>query len=1242
MRHPRNLPWVSLLSLCLLIGFSSSVVAQQGTLSAIGGTVRDASGAVVTGATVTLKNAGTNETRTTTTDSEGVFAFNQIVNADYAVTVEKDGFATQTFTQVAVLIGQHYALNVKLKVGVKTETVEVVAGADLIHTVSPEVTATVDQTQILNLPLLGRNPIELIRNQAGVPGILSAARSNTGINGGRPGWTEVTQDGINIQDNFIRNNGLDFVPNRPTSDTIGEFSVVQNNVGADGVGGTSQVKLATPSGTNGYHGTLYEYNRNNFLSANKFFNKAVQPNTPRTFLNQNQFGGTVGGPILKDKLFFFGGYEGFRLRNGVTQKDIIPSHDDYLNGIYTYQPTTGAPVTINVLALMNGKAGIPGPLSVSPAVQSFILSKLRPAAQANAAGLCGDSPIIRNLTCFQFNQGNTTNRDQGVARLDYNINSKHSLQMIAQRFTDYQTRSDIDSVDLTPNAFIPTKARLYTGAWRWTITPNLLNEFRGGDNTVIAPFITTYGTPSFLFANSNNNGNGTINGLGTTSPVDAFSPQGRKVSTRQYSDNATWIRGKHNVSFGVSYQGIDPHPYNFAGTFPTVTFGFSPATANGAYILAPGDLPASTSAATLAAINNYGAFLSGTITQLSQTFQVKDLAAGYVPGFPNQRAYHFSILSPYAQDRWHVFSNLTITAGLKWEYWSPITEAKTLALLPDINGNDLKGSLLNPAGTVSPHKSFWNPDKKVFGPNVGFAWDPFKNGKTAIRGGYSLAYVNEDEVTAAANAITGNFGLVATVNPQNLATNINGGIPVIPTPTLSVNRTYAQQFVDGGVQAAVFGIQPDLRTPHVHEFNFSVERELPGSMAVEARYVGTMGRNLWRGVDYNQQLSGNNPAFMADFNRARANLFNCGNAVGSCAAGQPLTFFPTITGPGAGGLLTNNTVLSDLRQGIAGALADFYVTNPTTFTNARSLFLPNPNIYAADGLLSSAVSDYHALQLEVRRNMKNGLQFQANYTFSKNLADAAGSGQTRFEPFIDNANHSNEYGRSDFDINHIINTNFVYELPFGHGKHFLGSTNGIVDRIVGGWSTGQIIRWQSGAPFSITSGQGTFNRAGRSGGETAFTTLTKEQVKKLLGLFNVNGTLYWINPSVLNPNNSGNPTGTATGPCGLACSGFDPLTYTPTFPGQVFYNPQPGQFGNMQRLEFNGPSSYTWDMSVAKKTKVTERIGTEFRADIFNVLNQATFFFGDTSINSPNGTFGRVTNPGNAARIVQLSLRVSF
>src|SRR5262249_33155177 len=195
---------------------------------------------------------------------------------------------------------------------------------------------------------------------------------------------------------------------------------------------------------------------------------------------------------------------------------------------------------------------------------------------------------------------------------------------------------------------IPTNTSLYTGAWRWTLPPNLLNEFRGGGTPVLAPFQTTYGTPSFIFPNNPANANvtGTLLGLGLTSPNDPFSPQGRWVTTRQYSDNATWIHGKHNVSFGVSYQGIDPHPYNFAATMPNITFGFSAANANNGYNLTAAKLPGA-STATLNAMNAYAAFLSGTITTVTQTFQVQDLSSGFAPGVANQRAFHFSILSPY-------------------------------------------------------------------------------------------------------------------------------------------------------------------------------------------------------------------------------------------------------------------------------------------------------------------------------------------------------------------------------------------------------------------------------------------------------------------------------------------------------------------------------------------------------------------------------------------------------------------
>ena len=308
-------------ALVLLVGTAHA----QSAVGAIAGVARDRSGSVVPGATVVLINEGTNDTRETVSDGNGAFAFRQIEVGVYKATLSLAGFKAQSYTGIRVSPGQEYSLSAVLEVGDLTEAIEVVAGVDLVNTTSTEVTTTVLEKQIKDLPLNGRNPIELIRLQAGVPG--TSVRQNTAINGGRPSWTQVTQDGVNIQDNFIRTNGLDFVPNRPTSDTVAEFSIVTNTQGADAAGGSSQVRLVTPSGTNTYRGSTYVFNRNSALGANRYFNN--RDGIEKPYLNRNQFGGTFGGPVFKNKLFFFGYYEAFRQKNEATPNSRIPRTADF-------------------------------------------------------------------------------------------------------------------------------------------------------------------------------------------------------------------------------------------------------------------------------------------------------------------------------------------------------------------------------------------------------------------------------------------------------------------------------------------------------------------------------------------------------------------------------------------------------------------------------------------------------------------------------------------------------------------------------------------------------------------------------------------------------------------------------------------------------------------------------------------------------------------------------------------------
>jgi hypothetical protein len=335
-----------LVTVAVVVLWAAAAFAQV-SFGRLAGTVLDNSGAVLPGVTVTLTNEERGQTQTTITAETGAFVFPQVQPGLYTVTMTLNGFRTAEFSQVEIHVGVERSLTARLEVGQVAETVTVRAGDTVVQTTTPEVTQTVVERQIKDLPLDGRNPIELIRLQAGVPGILN--RTTTAINGGRPTWTQITQDGINIQDNYIRTNALDFVPNRPTADTVGEFSITTALQGADAAGGATAVRLITPSGTNRFRGNAYGFDRNTSRGANSFFNKRNGLDKPDT--RRDQFGATLGGPIIRNRLFFFGYYEGQRQQNQVTQFNTIPAHDDLLQGVFRYAGADGQVRSANVLQL---------------------------------------------------------------------------------------------------------------------------------------------------------------------------------------------------------------------------------------------------------------------------------------------------------------------------------------------------------------------------------------------------------------------------------------------------------------------------------------------------------------------------------------------------------------------------------------------------------------------------------------------------------------------------------------------------------------------------------------------------------------------------------------------------------------------------------------------------------------------------------------------------------------------------
>jgi hypothetical protein len=542
--------------------------------------------------------------------------------------------------------------------------------------------------------------------------------------------------------------------------------------------------------------------------------------------------------------------------------------------------------------------------------------------------------------------------------------------------------------------------------------------------------------------------------------------------------------------------------------------------------------------------------------------------------------------------------------------------------------------MLDPATKITfTNGDFYRKDLNNFGPTVGFAWDVTKDGKTAVRGGYSLTFVNEEAVTVGRAAARGNSGLSSAVTLSNQYTTVAAGVPVIPTPAFLNTRTLADQMALSAT-SVLWGIDPNLASPYVHQASVGIARELPWATAVEARYVGSFGRAIWRGTDFNQvKIS---PDFLADFNRARSNGYlaqQAGLAFSpvfnpAVPGSVPLTVLPNF----GTALLTNSTVVSNLQTNQVAGLADFYMTSRVA--GSLATFMQNPGIYASQGLSNGGFSDYNSLQIEVRRRFSNGFFAQTNYTFANSKTDSAGTAQNRFEAFMDNLRPGLNTGRSVFHVTHVVSANAIYELPFGEGKRWLRS-NPIVDAIVGGWQVASILAWQSGSPLSFYSGRATFNRAGRSncttdpiGCNTAFSSLSVDQIKDLLGIYKqADGKIYWIDPKVVDAS-----TGRAVG--------ADNLGNTPTFSGQVFFNPTAGDVGNLPILAFDGPSQFRVDLALSKRIKITDRHRIEIKGEGFNLTNTPSFFRGDIDINSQ--TFGRLTSVNVGSRVVQLSARIDF
>lgn len=968
--------------------------------------------------------------------------------------------------------------------------------------------------------------------------------------------------------------------------------------------------------------------------------------------------------------------------------------------------TPGQQITVNALtgaglnlsAAGNGAvfASAGGATSVDPLIASRILSRLPTAGNGALTGI--------NFTqVLNFNVGSPVLRDAETGRFDVEINDRNAFNFVYKRTFDDNARTDLNyAFNTDPLVFQGATTKLYVGAYSWTPSATFSNEIRGGYQ-YSNPFFHEGGVATdFIIgaAGVQTQGQNTLAGL-ITNPEGQFRSQGRNTSYYNIQDNATWSKGNHSFRFGFNRDGFKIVASNFVNTTPIYTLSTTanPNTPGLTTALFNGGI----SATDLGRINNLRYLLAGIVGGATVRANLVDLTTGFRPGAPSRNDFRYEIYSGYAQDQWRLSPRLTLNLGVRYDLYTPLRNPDRIYLETRVEpGQTLEAAALNPTGVYQGlggnsgnPGAFSKADKNNFGPTISFAWSPqFSgmlgkalpgDGQTVFRGGYRVSYNNNEYVRTPDNALSQLVGLGSqNVNAfQGSTASLRSvltpradlpGFPAVPgnftTPTVpTLPITYATANANAAKQGLVWVFDPDMQAPRVEEFNFGIQRDIGWKSVFEVRYVGSRSNSIWRSIDTNQVDIRDN-GFLADFLRARENcrlqgalvtgsadpLLKCTSAAYNplIAGSQPLTVFPnlgtfggTVGGIGTSTVAGNASFLGPIQQGTPADLATTYIINNLAGTVK---FLANPNAFVANVSTNGGLYRYNALQAEFRRRYADGFSFQANYTFQKILADSTQDTQQSVDPYLDNLNKRLNYARPNYDRQHTFNGTLNLEIPFGRGHRWLND-GGIASKLLGGYQLTSIFNISSGAPISILDTRGTLNRAGRSGLQPATSSLSVNEIRKLIGIYKTPNGVYYIDPKVLHATVGGTGTRydlTKPLPAGISINqltirGAAPIGQ-PTFEGQVFFLNPSGSTGNLPMNFINGPMYLNWNAGVFRNIGLGESSRRlQLRMEIFNVLNNPSFNLGEGSgvFNVAGTQFGRVTNTF-AARIVQFGARFDF
>lgn len=1285
-----------LILLTVMVAAGTLLAYAQGSTGSIVGAVQDPTGAVIAGATVTAKNVGTGAEFRTTSTSGGTFTIPSLGAGVYTLTISASGFKQSVVQDVKVDVGTPASISIALEIGAQSESVVVQGGADILQTQSANVSTTITGRQITELPFASRDALDLVLL---LPGTSTPGRPRTStVNGLPKGSLNITMDGVNIQDNVLKSSDGFFTYIRPRIDAVDEVTLSTATPGAESGGeGAVQIKFVTRSGSNEFHGSLYEYHRNPFLNANYWFNNRdstpINEETgarctsaatftdacraPRDRVLLNQFGGRIGGPIIKDRVLFFANYEEYRLPEAVTRQRTILSPEQQ-SGIFQYDTAQGRrQVNILQVAQANGLQG------ADPTV-SGLLGEIRSASASGGAITALADPNYQQVT---FTNTGGQKRYFPTIRIDINLTEKHRIENIYNYNKFDSTVDFLNGVDPAFPGF-PNKGSQVSNrfsnvtALRSTFTNRLVNEARFGLTGGSVLFFPEVNAGQF----ANQGGVALTLGAGISSGFVTRSTQRRNAPVWQFSDTVSFTKSSHSMNFGFNFSQI-----NFWQDIPVdgavrgVTLGMAagdPAQA----IFTAENFPGA-SVAQLNQARAFYALLSGRVTAISGGLALNENTNKYeLNGSRVQRARQREF-GLFAQDSWRFSPNLTLTGGIRWEIQMPFVarnNAYSQTTYAELFGVSGEGNIFKPGtltGRAPQYTPFGDGDQaynvqwNAFAPSFGLAWTPGRQsgmlgkllgegGRTVLRAGYSIAY-NREGMNLVASILGSNPGgtlpASLSVTAGNLPTTgilLRNGLPSptgLPTePNFPITAT---------VQTSANAFLPDLRTGYVQSWTFGIQREIGRDTAVEVRYVGNRGVGLWRQYNINEVNVVEN-GFFNEFRLAQQNL------AANQAAGRGNNF--RYFGPGTGtvplpiiaghfnGLtpaqaadaarytstfFANTTFLNQLNplNPTAIGFANTLHVNPALFAANRAaaglpenIFVVNPTVGNSGSWLvdNGGRTSFDSLVIELRRRLSRGLLVQGSYAWASAFTNMFASSSVVASQYTTLRDPGLNKVRSPFGITHSFKANWIYELPFGKSRFFGGNSGALMDRVIGGWAAHGTTRIQSGSPFRYSG----INLVG----------MTREELQDSIEIRkDPNRIVYYLpDDIILNTRRAFNPGSALGAPQGRY---IEPTNA----------NNNPLAFGGQRGfadLVLYGPRFARFDLSVVKTTKITERVNFEFRAEFLNAFNNINFLVGNpaSDVSSIGGfntaTFGQTTqayrdlsttnDPGG--RLIQFVARINF